>query len=142
MTSTATAKPIIYYEDSSYLVSDAKLKSPRKTYRIDKIEKISLRRDPFYFSLAFTILLAFFVMKFGRPVGENVHLFLLLCLVLTAILRRFGMIMLTSKAISELAFIGLYGRLVNVREAIEKAMHKEDRDDGLAAHDDADDDDE
>lgn len=142
MIATATAKPIIYYEDSSYLVSDTKVRSPRKTYRIDKIEKISLRRDPFYFSLAFTILLAFFVMKFGRPVGDYIHLFLLLCLVLTAILRRFGMIMLTSKAMSELAFIGLYGRLANVREAIEKAMHKEDRDDGLAAHDGADDDDE
>lgn len=142
MTSTDAAKPIIYYKDSDYLVSNAKVKSPRKTYRVDKIEKISLRRDPFYFSLAFTILLAFFVMKFGSSVGEGVFRFLLVCIVFTSILRRFGMIMLTSKAISELAFIGLYGRLADVREAIERAMHKEDKDDGLAAHDAADDDDE
>lgn len=138
--------PIVYYEDRDFLITSSKAKSLRKTYRIDKIEKVSLRRDPFYIMLAVTIFIGLFIVRFGAVnFPLQVYLLMLFCAVVTFISSYFGLLFVTSKAISELGFIGVYERLADVRLAIEKSMHKEDPDDGMASNDDEeqeDDDDE
>mgnify|MGYP003376772621 CR=1 FL=1 len=138
---SSTDGPVIYYRDKGFLITSAKAKSPHKTYRVDKIEKVSLRRDPFFITLAFTIFLTIAIIKFGFILSDGIYMLWLFSITLTFIAARFGMLFITSKAVSELAFFGLYPRLVDVREAIEKAMHKDDPDDGLAADDDEEDDD-
>lgn len=132
----ATAKPIVYYQDNGFLITSTKAKSPTRTYRVDKIEKVALRNDPFYFAAAFSAMCAVFFLTFN--LGAYLLLFTLIPL---NILSRVSVLYVTSKAVSEIAFIGTHERLHLVREAIEKAMHKDDPDDGLAAdHGDEDDD--
>lgn len=139
---TATAiKPVTYYRDRDFLITSTKAKSPRKTYRLDKIEKVSLRRDPFYILLAFSAFFGFFLLKMGWAVDSDIYFYFGVVVAITAVSRKFGLLMVTSKAVSELAFIGLYDRLVIVREAIEKAMHKEDLEDGTVPDDDEEEDD-
>lgn len=132
------SKPIVYYRDADFLVTSAKARAARKTYRVDKIEKVSLRRDHFYILLSFTTLYTLFLLKFGKGIpGSAPAVFLALLYVGTYTARHFGLLFVTSKAVSELAFIGIYARLQNVRDAIERAMHREDEDGGVAVdHDD------
>lgn len=136
-TTTAAAKPIVYYQDKGFLVTSSKAKSPTRTYRVDKIEKVSLRNDPFYFAASFSALVGMFFITFNMA-----QWLLTLSLIPLYILSRISVLYVTSKAVSEIAFIGTHERLQLVREAIEKAMHKDDPDDGLAADHDKDDDDE
>lgn len=125
-------KPVVYYRDAGFLVTSAKVKSPRKTYRVDKIEKVSIRRDLYFLSLAFTIFLILFLLKFGWITGYPHAFFILyISIVITYITKQISMLFITSKAVSELAFIGLNDRLEKVRDGIERAMHNESNDDGL-----------
>lgn len=138
----APARPTatLYYQDRDFLITSSKAKSPRKTYRIDKIEKISLRRDPFFIMLALSVFTGLFLMRFGFALNIGPFFFFLVVMIGAYVASYFGMLYVTSKAVSELAFVGLYGRLAEVREAIEKAMHKDDVEDGLAADPEDDDD--
>jgi hypothetical protein len=141
----APTPPVVYYRDKGFLITSSKAKSPNKTYKIDKIEKIALRRDPFFFMIFITTLYTLFILRFmiyfEPPLQEIIALMILLTM--TYFSARFGLLFVTSKAVSELAFIGLYDRLSNVREAIEQAMHRDDPDDGLTAgHDESEDEDE
>lgn len=120
------SKKTIYYQDAQFLVTSSKARAPRKTYRVDKIEKVSLRRDPFFISIAITLFAVLFALKFGRKDTELPTIILSFSIATSYFLRKFGLLYITSKAISELAFIGLYDRLENVRDAIELSMHKED----------------
>lgn len=130
----------VYYKDADFLVTSSKARAQRKTYRVDKIEKISLRRDPFLISLAMTVFTILFFISFGRESTFLPTIVLSIMVSATIFLRRIGMLYITSKAISELAFIGLYERLEQVREAIEKSMHKEDES-GMSVADEDDDED-
>jgi hypothetical protein len=52
----------------------------------------------------------------------------------TYFLKGFGMLFVTSKAISEFAYFDSYKTLELVRDAIERAMHISDRDDDIIDH--------
>ncbi|MFT8247170.1 hypothetical protein [Roseomonas sp. BN140053] len=132
----------IYYKDRRFLISSVQARSPWKTYRTNRIEKVSVRRDPFFITLALCILIWFFIVTFIKP-GVFVNALILLALGAPAYLTyRIGILMVTTKALSEVAFIGDYAVIRKVRTAIEKALHDHDSgDSGLAAHDDASDDD-
>lgn len=137
---TTKPKAQVYYKDQDFFISATKARSKTKTYRIDKIEKVSLRRDVFYASLAFTALVAFFYYKFSRIFGAELFVLLGVGVAASVFTSRIGLLFITSKAVSELAFIGQLERLEKVRNAIEKAMHKEDEDDGFVADHDEDED--
>lgn len=133
----------VYYQDRRFLISSVQARSPWKTYRTNRIEKVSVRRDPFFFTLAFGVLVWFFVIKFISPPGI-VSLALIPAIAGPVWLSyRIGVLMVTTKALSEIAFIGDYAVIKKVRAAIERALHDHDSaDSGLASHDaDAEDDD-
>lgn len=132
----AATAPLVYYRDAEFLVTAAKVKSPRKTYRVDKIEKVSIRRDLYFISLAFSGLVFLFLLRFGHVFLSPVPFIIFwMAIVATYVAKQISMLFITSKAVSEFAFIGLNDRLEKVREGIERAMHKEDKDDGLGAGD-------
>lgn len=129
----ATTAPHVYYRDAEFLVTAAKVKSPRKTYRVDKIEKVSVRRDLYFISLAFSGLVLLFLLRFGHVFVSPIPFVIFwIAVVATYVTKQISMLFITSKAVSEFAFIGLSDRLDKVREGIEKAMHQEDKD-GLGA---------
>lgn len=115
----------VYYQDEKFLVSERQLKGPRKTYKIRNIEKISLRRDPFYFALAFCVPLVGFAIQFNWLLYwyEIAVIGGLLGIVLPATFNL-GVLFVESKALSggDMAAIGNLKTLRTVREAVEAAV--------------------
>lgn len=133
-------QPTVYYKDNRFLVTSVKARSPWKTYKTSKIEKVNLRRDPYFISLAFLVMLLFATMQLGSYLPRGVYFLILLAGAATYVSKSLGVLFVTSKAVSELAFIGDYGTLSQVRDAIEKAMHQENED-GDVTHGEEDEDD-
>lgn len=115
----------IYYQDHRFLVSSAQARSPWKTYRLSRIEKVSIRRDPFYIVLflyipcfiSASILIestAWYAITTGLMWGT------------VMLAYNVGILMVTSRALSELAFIGSFATIKKVRAAIELALQDHD----------------
>ncbi|MEM7619988.1 MAG: hypothetical protein AAF228_05935 [Pseudomonadota bacterium] len=115
----------IYYDDGRFKVTDKYLKTPRKTYQISRIEKVSIVRDIFFMGLVPTLALLGFSWQFGAyfyPIEAKIILLIPAIILYTTF--RFGTLYITSKALGEPAVIWKYDILVNVREALDKAMHQ------------------
>ena len=66
-------KEVVYYEDGRFFVSNRNLKTPRKTFRVARIEKLALRRDPFFICLPIIALLVAFAVRFDGYLYELVR---------------------------------------------------------------------
>lgn len=126
----------IYFENGKFSVTDRNLKTPRRTYRIATIEKIALRRDPFYFALAISLPAVGLIFAFNQYLYDYERIILAggsgLALALTS---RLGVLFVESKALAEMAAVASMPTLRQVREAVEAAI-----DDFHDQSDDADDD--
>jgi hypothetical protein len=113
----------IYFENGKFSVTDRNLKTPRRTYRIATIEKIALRRDPFYFALALSIPAMGLIFAFNQYLYDYERIILAggsaLALALTS---RLGVLFVESKALAEMAAVASMPTLRQVREAVEAAI--------------------
>jgi hypothetical protein len=113
----------IFYEDGKFTVTDKNLKTPRKTYRIARIEKIALRRDPFYLALALAVPLIGFLFAFNNYLynGERVAL-VAIPIILIGSTARLGVLFVESRTLGEMAAIAPMTVLREVRSAVEDAI--------------------
>ncbi|MCB0214226.1 MAG: hypothetical protein KDJ52_33110 [Anaerolineae bacterium] len=114
---------VIYYQSRKFLVSNKQLRTPRKTYRIFRIEKISLRRDILYFSLPICLLVGLFIYNFnGFLYREEILAVGVVIFLVLSLSFYLGVLHVESKAISEPAAISSIKELRKVRAAVENAM--------------------
>ena len=120
-----------YFENKSYLVDSIQFRGPRKTYRINRIEKVSLRRDPAYIIVGIAILLFLFEVKYDLISGWIISIiyFGVLGTVSEAAFKNLGVLFIETKALSEMAAFGDLKTMRAVREAIEKALRDHDTND-------------
>lgn len=129
-----TREANIYFEDGKFLVTDRNLKTPRKTYRIAKIEKIALRRDPFYFALALSLPLLGFWWAFNDLLYTYERIILTsLPVGMIALTSKIGVLYVESLTLGEMAAVANMSVLRNVRAAVEDSM--DDLHDGRAPDD-------
>lgn len=121
----------IYYDDGKFIVTDKNLKTPRKTYRLSRIEKISLRRDPFYFALAIALPLLGFLWAFNGLLyqGERIAL-VVIPLVLVGLTARLGVLYVESRTLGEMAALAQMTKLRDVRQAVEDAIDEHHHEQG------------
>lgn len=124
-------KEVVYYEDGRFFVSNRNLKTPRKTFRVARIEKLALRRDPFFICLPIIALLVAFAVRFDGYLYD--HEKIIIYGVSAAgffITKNLAILFVESKAVSEPAAIGSINTLRKVRHAVEDAIddHHDEQD--------------
>lgn len=119
-------KEKIFYDDERFKVTNRYLKTPRKTYQLNRIEKVSIVRDALFMGLAVSLGLILFSMVFGqylKPLEVKI-IMLLPALILWGSLRV-GTLYITSKALAEPAMIWDISVLYKVRDALDQAIQTE-----------------
>lgn len=121
--SSRKSKEVVYYDSGKVFVSDTTLRTPRKTFRLNRIEKLALRRDPLFFALPICIPL----IVFGYGFFEYLYIYEMLIIFCGSALILFlaynvGILFVESKAVSEPALVSKLSTLREVRIAVEDAM--------------------
>lgn len=113
----------VYFDNGKFIVSDRNLKTPRKTYRLGRIEKIGLRRDPFYFALALCIPAIGLLLAFNNYLYNYERVILIVGpLAALYVTSRLGVLYVESKALADMAAIAPISTLRTVRAAVEEAI--------------------
>lgn len=132
----------ILYHDTLFTVTDHYVRTPRKTYQMNRIEKISVSHGLLYFGLYICAFIIMFYTAFAplfTPMEAKVTL--LLPVVILLILGRIATLYVTSKALAEPAVTWSSGTIYAIREAIETAMRNSHAPRDNIAHHDEDEDD-
>lgn len=116
----------IFFSGGGFTVTDRLLRTPRKTYAINRIEYVSVERPLLLFLLPPVIGLVCFAVVFRRYLyaGEIITL-IFVCAIAATLAFLFGTLRVHSLALrdSEVASsLGLVTTLRDVRLAVEKAM--------------------
>lgn len=121
----------VYFEGDGFQVTSRNLKTPRKTYKISRIEKIALRRDPFYFALALAVPALGLLFSFNNLLYDYERYILIGgSIFFISATSQLGLLFVESKALSDVAAIGKLSTLRAVREAVESVLDEmPDRDD-------------
>tara|TARA_R110002167_G_scaffold203184_2_gene407173 strand:- start:1505 stop:1918 length:414 start_codon:yes stop_codon:yes gene_type:complete len=118
------AKTKRYLKLGRFTVTSRTLGTGKRTYQLARLEKTALKRPGLIFALAITAASAGLFWSFQDLIYEHeVPFFFVPQIVATLITSRIAILVVQSKALgSEVAAIGLYGRLARVRAAIDEAL--------------------
>lgn len=115
-----------YYDDGRFRVTANSFTTPRKTYRMSRIEKVSVRRDPFFFALALSVLFWGLYWQFQDllyPHEKNIIAWG--SFIALAVTGNASILYIESKALAEPAAIAWNKTLRKLRRALDEVL--EDR---------------
>ena len=112
-----------YLETRRCSVTRKQFRTPRKSYRLSRIEKVSLSRRTFYMWLPIGAGMLSFQHGLSELLYPHEKLAITgTAIVLTLLTWNLGAIVIQSKALSEIAMVGWYGGLRKVKAALDDAL--------------------
>jgi len=114
----------IIYQTKRLLVSDTLFRTPRRSYRIRDIEKLSIKRGYFWFSIPVSAACYFLVTEYYPYLyGYEVNICIALGLSIPIATWFIGTLSVTSKAFNnDDAITGFIPNLQKARQAIEQVI--------------------
>lgn len=124
----------IYHDDMQWQVTDRLVRTPKKTFSLDKVEAVSLKRTFFLLAAAPAIGGILLTLLWWRYLYFGEILFLLIASILAlAVSFQFGTLKVDALALKDDEGGTVYGRFAHlavIRDAIELAMQERELRDG------------
>lgn len=113
------------YQKGKIRITGKIFKTARRTYKIQYIERLQIKRPWFLFSLPLSLGAGFLLGAYSEYLYPiETYLCLFTAGVLPILLYNVGVLSVTSKAyINDTAVIGSTARLANIRQALESVMY-------------------
>lgn len=123
-----------YYDDHPWLVTERLVRTPKKSFSLDKLEAISLKRTFFLFAAAPAIGGILLTLLWWRYLYIGEIIFLLIASILALVVSfRFGTLKVDALSLKDDEGGTVYGHfahLATIRDAIELAMQEREFRDG------------
>lgn len=124
----------IYHNDPQWQVTDRLVRTPKKSFSLDRVEAVSLKRTFFLFAAAPAIGGILLTILWWRYLYLGEIAFLLIASTLALIISfQFGTLKVDALALKDDEGGTVYGRFAHlaiIRDAIELAMQERERRDG------------